>query len=66
MHGKCMGLEQKLQSEQEPAKPTVLALYNLEAKIKVCSDASTFELGTMLLQQQQSVETCYLCFVHLE
>ena len=40
--------------KQELAKPTVLALYNLEAKTKVCADASTFGLGAVLLQQQQS------------
>ena len=40
--------------KQELAKPTVLALYNLEAKTKVCVDVSTFGLGAVLLQQQQS------------
>ena len=41
--------------KQELAKPTVLALYTLEAKTKVCADASNFGLGAVLLQQQQSV-----------
>ena len=40
--------------KQELTKPTVLALYNLEAKMKVCADASTFGLVAVLLQQQQS------------
>ena len=38
--------------KQELAKPTVLALYSLEAKTKVCADASNFGLGAVLLQQQ--------------
>ena len=40
--------------KQELAKATVLALYSLEAKTKVCTDTSNFRLGAVLLQQQQS------------
>ena len=42
--------------KQELSKPTVLALYNLEATSKVCADSSTFGLGAVLLQQQQESE----------
>ena len=40
--------------KQELAKPTVLALYSLEAKIKVWANASNSGLEA-LLQQQQTV-----------
>ena len=42
--------------KQELSKPTVLALYDLEATTKVCADPSTFGLGAVLLQQQQESE----------
>ena len=41
--------------KQELAKPTVLALYSVEAKIKACAIASNSGLEAALLQQQQTV-----------
>ena len=41
--------------KQELSKPTILALYDAEAPTKVSANASTFGLGAVLLQQQQSM-----------
>ena len=37
-------------------EPTVLALYNPEAKSKVSADASSFRLGAVLLQKDRDSE----------
>jgi len=38
---------------EEISSSRVLALYDVEAKIKVCAGASSHGLGAVLLQQQQ-------------
>ena len=40
----------------ELARPTMLALYNPDAPIKICADASAYGLGAVLLQQQHDDE----------
>ncbi len=37
--------------KEELARPTVLALYNPQAQLKISADASSFGLGAVLLQQ---------------
>ena len=37
--------------KNEMVKPTILAIYNPDAPTKICSDASAFGLGAVLLQQ---------------
>lgn len=41
--------------KKEILKPTVLALYNPTASMKISADASSFGLGAMLLQKQNTV-----------
>ena len=40
--------------KKELTKPSILALYNPDANTKICSDASSFGLGAVLLQQHRS------------
>ena len=37
---------------EELTKPTVLSLYNPQAVIKVCADASSYRLGVVLMQKK--------------
>ena len=41
--------------KQELTKPTVLALYDPQANIKICADASAYDLGAVLLQQHSDM-----------
>lgn len=40
--------------QEELSKPTILALYNLDAPTKVSADASSYGLRAVLLQQTES------------
>ncbi len=42
-----------LKVKQELTKPTILALYDLDAETKVTADASSHGLGAVLMQKQQ-------------
>ena len=46
-----MGSRARTSLLQELTRPTVLALYNPKANIKISPDASSFGLGAVLLQQ---------------